>query len=816
MERYICIHAHFYQPPRENPWLEAIEIQDSSYPYHDWNERITAECYASNSASRNLDGEGRILDIVSNYSRISFNFGPTLLSWLEANSLETYQAILDSDKQSIQWRSGHGNALAQVYNHIIMPLANTRDKHTQVLWGIRDFEHRFKRFPEGMWLAETAVDIETLEILLEEGIKFTILAPGQASKTRKIGFGKWKDVSGSKIDPTMPYLCRLPSGRTITIFFYDGPISHAVAFEDLLNRGEDFANRLLSGFSDARQWPQILHVATDGETFGHHHRFGDMALAYALNYIESNGMARLTNYGEYLEKHPPTHEVQIFENSSWSCVHGIERWRDNCGCHSGSHPEWNQEWRKPLREALDWLRDRFAFIYEHIASTYFKDPWIARDEYIDMILDRSEENTKRFFDKHATKEFSPEGKIIALKLLEMQRHALLMYTSCGWFFDDLSGIETVQVIQYAGRAIQLSEELFKESLENAFKVRLSQAKSNLSQLQDGSRIYDTFVKPAMIDLMKVGAHYAVSSLFEDYVDETTIYSYLVKREDYQKIEAGNIQLALGRILVSSKITGESERISFCVLHFGSHAVNGGVHSFIEYEAYQKTKDAIIMTFEKGDFMDIVRIMDNYFGMHSYSLIDLFRDQQRTILNLLMSKTLEDLETTYRHMFENNKILMSFLQETGMPVPVRRVFLPASEVTLNFDIKKAFQEDVIDAVKIQNLIQDVQKWNVSLDLIDIEFSAMRKLEELMEGFLQNPFNLALLLDIQKRVELLKLLPVEIKFWQAQNIYYKMAKTVYGEFLSKAKSGDEDAKKWIDIFKHVGEMLFFSIPSVLPEN
>jgi alpha-amylase/alpha-mannosidase (GH57 family) len=816
MERYICIHAHFYQPPRENPWLEAIEIQDSAYPYHDWNEKITAECYASNSASRNLDDEGRILNIVSNYSRISFNFGSTLLSWLETNSPETYQAILDSDKQSIAWRSGHGNALAQVYNHIIMPLANTHDKHTQVLWGIRDFEYRFKRFPEGMWLAETAVDIETLEVLAEKGIKFTILAPGQASKTRKIGFGKWKDVSGSRIDPTMPYQCRLPSGSTITIFFYDGPISHAVAFEYLLNRGEDFANHLLSGFSDARQWPQILHIATDGETYGHHHRFGDMALAYALNYIESNGMARLTNYGEYLEKHPPTHEVQIFENSSWSCVHGIERWRDNCGCHSGRHTAWNQEWRKPLREALDWLRDRLAFIYEHIASTYLKDPWRARNEYIDMILDRSEENTKRFFKKHATKDLTPEEHITVLKLLEMQRHALLMYTSCGWFFDDISGIETVQVIQYAGRAIQLSEELFKESLEDAFKLRLSQAKSNLSQHQDGSRIYENFVKPAMIDLMKVGAHYAVSSLFEDYVDETTIYSYLVTREDYQKMEAGNIQLAIGRILVSSKITEESERISFCILHFGSHALNGGVHIFTEHEAYQKTKDAIITTFQKGDFMDIVRIMDNYFGMHSYSLIDLFRDQQQTILNLLMSKTLEDLETTYRHMFENNKILMSFLKETGMPVPVRRVFLPASEVTLNFDIKKAFQEDVIDTGKIQNLIQDVQKWNVSLDLVDIEFSATRKLEELMEDFSQNPFDLALLLDIQKRVELLNLLPVKINLWQTQNIYYKMAKTAYGEFLSKANAGDADSKKWINTFKHLGDMLFFSIPSVLPKN
>ncbi len=813
MERYICIHSHFYQPPRENPWLEAIEIQDSSYPYHDWNERITAECYAPNFASRKLDAEGRIIDIVSNYSRISFNFGPTLLSWMEKYTPVTYEAIIDSDRQSIEWRSGHGNALAQVYNHIIMPLANTRDKRTQVLWGIKDFEYRFKRFPEGMWLAETAVDIETLEILAEMGIKFTILAPGQAAKSRKIGTGKWKDVSGSRIDPTMPYLCRLPSGRTITIFFYDGPISHAVAFEDLLNRGENFANRLLSGFSDARQWPQILHIATDGETYGHHHRFGDMALAYALNYIESNGMSRLTNYGEYLEKYPPTHEVQILENSSWSCVHGIERWRDNCGCHPGDHPEWNQEWRKPLREAFDWLRDRLAFIYENMAAEFLKDPWKARNEYIDTILDRSEENIKRFFEKHATKDFSPEEQINVLKLLELQRHALLMYTSCGWFFDDLSGIETVQVMQYAGRAIQLSEELFKERLEAAFKMRLSQAKSNVPQHQDGSKIYENYVKPAMIDLKKVGAHYAISSLFEDYIDETTIYSYLVTREDYQKIEAGNIQLAIGRILVSSKITKESERISFCVLHFGGHALNGGVHTFIGHETYQKTKNEIITTFEKGDFMDIVRHMDNYFGTHNYSLINLFRDQQRKILDLLIGKTLEDFENAYRQIYENNRILMSFLKDTGMPV--KRAFFSAAEVTLNSDLVKAFQEDVIDADKTQNLVQEMNKWNLTLNSIDIEFIATQKLVDMMETLYSAPANFVLLQEIQKRIELLRALPININYWQTQNIYYKMAKTMYGEFFSKAREGNEEAKRWIDIFKYIGEMLFFNILSVLPE-
>lgn len=357
MERYLCIHCHFYQPPRENPWLEAVEIQDSAYPYHDWNERITAECYAPNSAARILDGEGHIIKIANNYSRISFNFGPTLLSWMEDNSPHTYAHILEADQEGQRLFSGHGPALAQAYNHMILPLATRRDKHTQVLWGIRDFERRFRRFPEGMWLPETAVDLETLEVLADLGIAFTILAPHQAHQVRKLNSQRWRNVEGAKIDPTRAYVAHLPSGRSIALFFYDGPISRAVAFEHLLSNGEHFAQRLVSGFSDARRWPQLMHIATDGETYGHHHPHGDMALAYALDYIESRQLARITNYGEYLANHPPTHEVEIISNTSWSCMHGVERWRGDCGCNSGMKPGWTQHWRAPLRQALDWLRD---------------------------------------------------------------------------------------------------------------------------------------------------------------------------------------------------------------------------------------------------------------------------------------------------------------------------------------------------------------------------------------------------------------------------------------------------------------------------
>jgi alpha-amylase/alpha-mannosidase (GH57 family) len=339
MERYVCIHGHFYQPPRENPWLEAIELQDSAYPYHDWNERITAECYGPNAVSRILDSQDRIVRIVNNYARISFNFGPTLLSWMERKAPEVYRAVLDADVESRARYGGHGSALAQGYNHIILPLASLRDKRTQVAWGVADFVHRFGRRPEGMWLPETAVDVESLELLAEHGIEFTVLAPRQARGVRKVGDTAWTDVSGSRVDPSMAYRIPLPSGRSIAAFFYDGPISQGVAFEGLLHRGEQLAHRLLGAFAPARKHAQLAHIATDGETYGHHHRRGEMALAYALHYIETNKLATLTNYGQFLEKFPPTYEATVFDNSSWSCVHGVERWRSDCGCSTKNKPK---------------------------------------------------------------------------------------------------------------------------------------------------------------------------------------------------------------------------------------------------------------------------------------------------------------------------------------------------------------------------------------------------------------------------------------------------------------------------------------------
>ncbi|MFW6195036.1 MAG: DUF3536 domain-containing protein, partial [Chloroflexota bacterium] len=581
MKHKICVHGHFYQPPRENPWLEAIEVQDSAYPFHDWNERIAAECYRPNSASRVLDDEGLVVEIVNNYSRMSFNFGPTLLSWLETEATPTYEALLEADRVGQERFSGHGPALAQAYNHIIMPLASRAEKQTQVIWGIRDFIHRFQRRPEGMWLPETAVDLETLEILVQQGIKFTVLAPRQAHRFRKIGNQQWTDVSDGGIDPKRPYIQNLPSGKSIAIFFYDGIISQAVAFEGLLNSGETFADRLLTGFGeDSGDEDELVNIATDGESYGHHHRKGDMALAYAMNHLESKGLASITVYGEYLENHPPQFEVDIYENSSWSCVHGVERWRSDCGCNSGGNPRWSQQWRGPLREALDWLRDETAKRFNEEAAKSLRDPAGAVDNYIEVVLDRSPEQLKHFLTDHASGALDEGDKIRLLKLLETQRNSMLMHTSCGWFFDELSGIETVQVIQYAGRVVQLSNELFTDGIEEQFLTRLEKAKSNVPEHRDGRNIYEKWVRPAAVGLFDVGAHFAISSLFEESGARPSRMAYDVSLERYSTEEVGRTKLSVGRAKVASRVTREVMDLTFGALHMGDQNIAAGVREWV--------------------------------------------------------------------------------------------------------------------------------------------------------------------------------------------------------------------------------------------
>ena len=803
-ERYICIHGHFYQPPRENAWLEAVELQDSAYPYHDWNERIANECYEANAASRILDEQGRIVQIVNNYSNISFNFGPTLLAWLEEHTAGVYEKIIQADLQSRERFSGHGSALAQAYNHIILPLANQRDKHTQILWGIRDFEHRFERKPEGMWLPEAAVDQATLDVLAERGVLFTILSPYQAKRVRPMGEEEWVDVGLGTIDPRMPYLQHLSGGRSIAIFFYDGPISQAVAFERLLKNGEEFAKRLIGGFDAQRQAPQLVHIATDGESYGHHHRRGDMALAYALDYIEANGFARLTNYGEYLERHPPTHEVEIFENSSWSCAHGIERWRSDCGCHTGRNPDYNQSWREPLRNALDWLRDAMTPVYEDkMKHLYLKDPWQARNDYIGLILNRSPKNQEQFLIRHTVQQLSAADRTTVLKLLEMQRHLLLMYTSCGWFFEELSGIETVQVIQYASRAIQLCREASEIDLEPEFLESLGRAHSNLSEMGDGRSIFNRFVKPAGVDLEKVAAHYAISSLFEDYPAEASIFRYSVSRQDYRSAEVGRAKLAVGSVTIASNITCEKAAFHFGVMHFGDHNLTCGIETISDKEGSRPLQADIFTMFERADFHEVLRVQGEFFGSSQYSLKTLFRDEQRKILDLILVTARNDALLVYRHLYENNVPLMRFLKDSGSLPP--QVLRTAGELVINEDLRLEFSRDKLDHGAIRNLIEAADLAGISLDARTLEFTLRQKLERLAKKIRQTPEDMDLLARMSAGVNLACILPFKVNLRKVQNVHYELIQRLYPATREKAAGGDAPAAHWIEYADFLNERL-----------
>jgi len=788
-KRFVTIHGHFYQPPRENPWLEAVETQDTAHPYHDWNARITAECYAPNASARILDAKDRILHIVNNYASVSFNVGPTLLSWLEDHAPETYNAIIDADRVSRARFDGHGNAIAQVYNHLIMPLANARDKRTQVRWGVRDFEWRFGRKPEGMWLPETAVDLESLEVLVDEGITFTILEPGQGR-------------AAGGIDPTTPYRCTLPSGRTIDIFFYDGPISRAVAFENLLARGEHLANRLVWAFSNAREHPQVVNIATDGETYGHHHRYGDMALAYALHYIEANDLARIINYSAFLAEHPPERTVEIVERTAWSCSHGVERWRSDCGCSTGGDAGWNQQWRGPLRDALDWLRDEVAILFEKRGDDVLHDPWVARDHYIDVVLDRSDETLRRFLLAHAREGARVQS---VLELLEMQRNAMLMYTSCGWFFNDVSGIETVQVLHYAARVIQLAERYTNAPLEHEFLTRLAGARSNIPERGTAKEIYEREVAPTRLDLRRVAAHYAVASLFDNFDDDANVYCYRVTRHDFDIYRAGRARMAVASITVTSIITHESESFEFSVLHLGETEITGGVRASRGGEAYERVKKDLDDALEPGGIPAVIRMLDHEFDETPISIRSLFRDQQRRILNVLCNTTLEEAESAFRQLHERYDPLMRFHTRLGIPLP--KVLQLAAEFDLNMQMRRLLETDDVALPEVEARLREARDERVTLDettIMTLEAAIARAAKR----FREDPVNIDRLENYDAIVSVIRSMQIIVSLRKPQTDYYAMMTTVRPAIAATAADNNGTSARWLALFDALGEKLSIS--------
>jgi alpha-amylase/alpha-mannosidase (GH57 family) len=493
----LIIHGHFYQPPRDNPWTGVVEVEPGAAPFHDWNERIHAECYQPNAGARIVDpATGREL-IVNNYAHISFNFGPTLLSWLRDKHPDTYAGIIDADQQSARERAGHGNAIAQAYGHAILPLCNERDRQTQIQWGLADFRHRFGRDAESIWLPETACNDDVMRLLTESGLRFIILAPNQAARVRAIGGSEWREVNEQTIDTSVAYRYSHPDGpgRSIAVYFSDGPTSRAIAFENLLRSSRELAER----FAQTALDKESLNVATDGETYGHHFKFGDICLAHALEVEAPARDLRVTNYGAYLDQHQPACEVEINngpkgEGTSWSCLHGVARWIRDCGCHTGGEPEWNQRWRTPLREALDFLRDQNVVYFEATRGNLFIDPWQARNGSIALVLDATH-SREQFLRDQAGRWLSTDEEMRALTHLELQRMLLLMYTSCGWFFNDVSGIETIQILKYSARAIDLMEQLGLPPVRERFLEILAEAKSNRPEIGTAADIYRRLVEP---------------------------------------------------------------------------------------------------------------------------------------------------------------------------------------------------------------------------------------------------------------------------------------------------------------------------------
>jgi alpha-amylase/alpha-mannosidase (GH57 family) len=814
-KRFVCIHGHFYQPPRENPWLETVETQDTAAPYHDWNERVCAECYAPNGAARIVNSKNKITRIVNNYARISFNFGPTLLSWLKENAPRTYRMILDGERRSRKSFKGHSSAMAQVYNHVILPLANRRDRITQIRWGIADYQRHYGTLPEGMWLAETAADTDSLELLAQHGIKFTVLAPHQCLHIRSLKDGTgWTETPGASVDTTRPYLVRFDSGVSIAVFFYDGPASRAIAFEGLLNSGESLAARLKDGFKDNAQ-PQLVHVATDGESYGHHHKYGEMALAYALRLLEADKTVKLTNYGGYLAQFPPEYEAEIVDNTSWSCEHGVERWRSNCGCNSGK-PGWNQAWRGPLRQTLDELRDAVAPLTEQEGGKLFRDVWAARDSYIHVVLDRGAETVDRFFAENQSHALTDAERVRALELMELQRHAQLMYTSCGWFFDDISGIETVQIIAYAARVLQLAQELFgeqAESLEPNFLARLAEARSNVAVAGDGARIFKEQVRTTQLDLEQVAAHYAISSVFSSFAEETELFCYRVRRQAYDIYTSGRGRLALGRASIASVITDKQQSFSFAVLHFGDQNITAAVKPCEEADVagFEAFASQAAEQLERAKFPEVIRLLDRYYGHVDYSLTSLFRDEQRRIVQVILTSTLSNIESSLTTIYEDHASLLHYLSQAGLPKPPALTL--AAEFAINAGLRKALEGEPVDQALLRSFLALAKADQIPLETATLSYIADQRMKRAMVELQISAGSLEMLDRALALGRTLVELPFELNLWQAQNIWYEILRvSSYGLTALAA----DDRPRWEKDFCELGGCLSIDYEAISAQD
>jgi len=627
---FVIIHGHFYQPPRENPWSGMIPKQISAAPFHDWNHRITAECYTANTSSRRLDAHGLIESIDNNYRRISFNIGPTLLAWLEQYAPETYQRIIEADKQSMERFGGHGNALAQGFNHSILPLASPEDMKIQIRWGIEDFQHRFGRFPEGMWLPETAINDTVVDQLIEEGIRFTVLSPFQGQAMKDKNSDQWIKLDhGAPCDRAFKIV--RPKGE-LTVFFYHPGLASGISFQHYLRDADQLYKRFIN--QSSQQEGNLLSVATDGEIYGHHEAFGDMCLASLINKMESSKEINLTNWGEYLDRFPPDWEVKLHKGednrgSSWSCHHGVSRWYKDCHCSTGAQPGWNQKWRAPLRQAFEDLHHEIKQIYQNKASKLCKtSPAKMLLDYGNVIVGAV--TREEFLKENLKESFQNEEGNKLLKLLEGQRFSQYMFTSCGWFFAELSGIEPIQNMKYAARAIELYQPYTQINLQRILSAQLKKAQGNISEKGSG---WDLFIEEALTDSQHITQSVAYFVFLEIYG-----VNKLQKQESYHfhhlminRNPGGSVE---GSISLELNNTQESFRFNF---HLEEQLKKRDILEIQEEkdprifkydlsELPREIREIIYHKKRKEDLNDL----KNYLAQSYQQLLNCFKDHQKIL------------------------------------------------------------------------------------------------------------------------------------------------------------------------------------------
>jgi alpha-amylase/alpha-mannosidase (GH57 family) len=742
-QQYVCIHGHFYQPPRENPWLGVIEVQPGAKPFHDWNERITAECYAACARARIHNDQRQIDRLANNFLNISFNIGPTLLHWLERHHASTLKRIIAADRVSCERLEGHGNAMAQTYNHVIMPLASVRDQHTQIRWGIADFEHYYGRRPEGMWLSECAVDRSTVRALIDHGIRFIVLSPRQAGRVRHLQSQEWHKVHPTQPDTRWPYRIfdRQPDGskdysRHLDVFFYNDDLSQAIAFQHLLRDAGKMNQRVLATFDPHIDAPQLVSIGTDGESYGHHEPYGEMCLAYFYEFLVKENNESITNYAHFLSLHPPQWEVELWEGergegSSWSCAHGVDRWYRDCGCSDGGMEGWNQAWRTPLRESFDELRVELDAIFEKEGGCLFHDPWEARDEYIAILLDSCRERRAAFLQRHLHAEPSDANVTQAWTLLAMQHYGMLMYTSCAWFFADVARVEPEQNMRYALRAAQFAQPFTETDLEAQLISGLEEATSNEEKHGTGGHVFRKTVRPSAYPEETVAACYVMMEMYE-LVEPP--FSYHVEYHQVSRESREWMKAFRGQILVQDRDLFTTTRYAFIAAHLSDREASCLVRPCLD----EAQAERLLAGWEEMPASKL----GSYLRAEGQLIRDMPYEQRQQLLDHVLAARIAAAQESVSSQYDEIRPLLAILSENKMEPPeILRVSAEYvlserfKDVCANLAARSRWDEDTAD--RALALLEEADLYKLEINKAGATPTMGELVVDYMDRLIENP-------------------------------------------------------------------------------